>query len=102
MLRGWAPRRHLPPPMGGGGGAPGIAGAVAAFDPALVLVVLSGSQLIAAGAAAGLAVLDEAFADRRYQADGLLVSRETSGALVNDPETAAHQSRAITPTLPLR
>jgi 5-oxoprolinase (ATP-hydrolysing) subunit A len=47
------------------------------LDPALVLVGLSGSQLIAAGEAPGLAVLNEAFADRRYQPNGQLVSRET-------------------------
>lgn len=72
-----------------------IARAVAAFDPALVLVGLSGSQLITAGRAAGLAVLDEAFADRRYQINGLLVSRETHGALVTDPEMAAQQALAL-------
>jgi UPF0271 protein len=77
------------------GVAQAIARAVAAFDPALVLVGLSGSQLIAAGRAAGLAVLDEAFADRRYQVNGLLVSRETHGALVTDPEMAAQQALAL-------
>jgi UPF0271 protein len=77
------------------GVARAIARAVAAFDPALVLVGLSGSQLIAAGRGAGLAVLDEAFADRRYQANGLLVSRETHGALVSDPMVAAQQALAL-------
>lgn len=83
------------------GVARAIAQAVAEFDPALVLVGLSGSQLIAAGVVAGLAVLDEAFADRRYQADGPLVSRETSGALVTDPEKAAHQALALAQGLPI-
>lgn len=72
-----------------------IAGAVAAFDPGLQLVGLSGSQLIAAGRAAGLAVLNEGFADRRYQTNGLLVSRETPDALVTDPDMAARQARAF-------
>lgn len=72
-----------------------IAGAVAAFDPGLQLVGLSGSQLIAAGRAAGLAVLNEGFADRRYQTNGLLVSRETPDALVTDPDVAARQARAF-------
>lgn len=75
--------------------AQAIAGAVAALDPALVLVGLAGSRLIAAGQAAGLAVLNEAFADRRYQADGQLVSRETPGALIVDPAAAAEQARAL-------
>ena len=72
-----------------------IARAVAALDPALILVGLSGSQLIGAGQAAGLGVLNEAFADRRYQTDGRLVSPETSGALIVDPQLAAAQAAAL-------
>jgi UPF0271 protein len=75
--------------------AQAIAGAVAALDPGLLLLGLSGSQLIAAGKAAGLAVLNEAFADRRYQDNGQLVSRETPGALINDPDMAARQALAL-------
>ena len=56
---------------------------------------LAGSQLIAAGQAAGLAVLNEAFADRRYQPNGRLVSRETAGALIVDPAAAAAQARVL-------
>lgn len=77
------------------GVAQAIARAVVAIDPALALVGLSGSHLIRAGRAAGLAVLDEAFADRRYQINGLLVSRETHGALLTDPEMAAQQALAL-------
>lgn len=72
-----------------------IAQAVAALDPALILVGLAGSQLIAAGQVAGLAVLNEAFADRRYQTNGRLVSRETTGALIVDPRLAAAQAAAL-------
>lgn len=75
--------------------AAAIARAVAAFDPALALVGLSGSQLIVAGRAAGLPVLNEAFVDRRYQADGQLVSRETAGALLTEPDAAAQQALAF-------
>lgn len=75
--------------------AQAIAGAVAAWDPTLTLVGLSGSRLIAAGQAAGLTVLSEAFADRCYQANGRLVSRETAGALLNDLIMVAHQARAL-------
>lgn len=77
------------------GVAQAIARGVAAVDPALALVGLAGSQLIAAGQAAGLAVLNEAFADRRYLPDGRLVSRETTGALIVDPAAAAEQARAL-------
>jgi UPF0271 protein len=75
--------------------AQAIARAVAALDPALLLVGLAGSRLITAGQAAGLGVLNEAFADRRYQADGRLVSRETAGALITDPDRAADQAVAL-------
>ncbi len=77
------------------GVARAIARAVAALDPSLVLVGLAGSHLIAAGQAAGLAVLNEAFADRRYHPSGRLVSRETAGALIVDPTDAAEQARVL-------
>ena len=72
-----------------------IAQAVAAFDPALIVLGLSGSHLVAAGQAAGLDVLNEAFADRRYQTNGQLVSRETSGALIVEPAAAAAQAEQL-------
>ncbi|MEW6119015.1 MAG: 5-oxoprolinase subunit PxpA [Pseudomonadota bacterium] len=72
-----------------------IAEAVAAFDPALVLLGLSGSRLIEAGRDAGLGVLNEAFADRRYASATTLVSRETAGAVIEDPEAAAAQAWAL-------
>jgi UPF0271 protein len=75
--------------------AQAIAEAVAMFDPDLLLVGLSGSQLIRAGQAAGLTVLNEGFADRRYQVDGQLVSRETEGALLDNPDQAAQQARQL-------
>ena len=75
--------------------AQAIARAVAAFDPSLLLLGLSGSRLIAAGQTAGLAVLNEAFADRRYQSNGQLVSRETRDALLTDPDMAARQALAL-------
>ncbi|MFO7542106.1 MAG: 5-oxoprolinase subunit PxpA [Thiobacillus sp.] len=77
------------------GVARAIVRAVAALDPALVVVGLSGSRLIAAARSAGLNVLNEAFADRLYEASGQLVSRETPGALLTDPELAARQARAL-------
>jgi UPF0271 protein len=83
------------------GVARAIARAVAAFEPALLLVGLSGSRLIAAGEAAGLAVLNEGFADRRYRTNGQLVSRETPGALIADPAEAAAQARVLAEGGPL-
>ncbi len=75
--------------------AAAIARAVAALDPALILIGLSGSCLITAGQAAGLTVFNEAFVDRRYRPDGALVSRETEGAVLTDPEQATHQAKVL-------
>src|SRR5512139_1109874 len=75
--------------------AQAIAGAVVRFDPGLLLIGLAGSRLVAAGEAAGLSVLNEGFADRRYQTDGRLVSRETHGALLTEPDMAAQQALAL-------
>jgi UPF0271 protein len=81
--------------------AKAVARAVAAFDPRLELLGLSGSQLVVAGQAAGQAVLNEAFADRRYQANGRLVSRETEGALITDPDMAAQQACVLAQGAPV-
>ena len=75
--------------------AAAIAQAVVEWDASLILLGLSCSRLIEAGRAAGLTVMLEVFADRRYQADGQLVSRETPGALITDPEIAAEQAYAL-------
>lgn len=66
--------------------ADAIADAVAAFDPALPLVVLSGSVMADAGRDAGLDVVAEVFADRAFDADGTLVSRQRPGAVIHEPE----------------
>ena len=81
--------------------AAAVAAAVAGIDAGLALVGLAGSRLIAAGQAAGLAVLNEGFADRRYDAAGHLVSRETPGAVLHDPEAAAAQARLLAAGRPL-
>lgn len=75
--------------------AAAVAAAVAAFDGRLALVGLAGSRLIEAGRAAGLAVLNEGFADRRYDPAGRLVSRETPGAILHEPDAAAAQARLL-------
>lgn len=73
--------------------ADAIARAVAAFDPALILLGLPGSQLLAAGERAGLRVAAEVFADRAYEPDGSLASRRKPGAVIHD--TAAVVERAV-------
>jgi UPF0271 protein len=71
--------------------AEAIAEAVRRVDAALVLVGLAGSELVRAGAAAGLATAAEAFADRRYRQDGTLVPRREPGAMIGDAAEAVGQ-----------
>ncbi len=47
------------------------------------------------GRAAGLRIVGEAFADRRYEADGSLRHRRYPDALITDPEKAADQAIGI-------
>ena len=63
--------------------ADAIARAVRAVDPALVLFGLSGSHLVRAAEAHGLAAAAEVFADRQYLADGALVPRARPDAMVH-------------------
>ena len=72
-----------------------VAQAVRDFDPRLILFGLAGSALIEAGRALGLTVAREAFADRRYQADGSLTPRDQPGALINDVDAAVAQALRI-------
>lgn len=64
--------------------AEAIARAVRTVDASLTLVGLAGSQLITAGRDAGLRTASEVFADRGYGADGRLLARGQTGALIDD------------------
>lgn len=66
--------------------ADAIARGVASVDARLILFGLPESELVAAGAAAGLRTAREAFADRAYRPDGTLVPRTEPGAVIHDPE----------------
>ncbi|CAE1143582.1 5-oxoprolinase subunit PxpA [Serratia sp. Tan611] len=72
--------------------ADAIARAVKDVDPALRLVGLAGSELIRAGERLGLTTRQEVFADRGYLADGTLVPRGQSGALIEDEQQALQQT----------
>lgn len=80
----------------GGAEFPDVARAIAEgvrrFRPSLVLMGAAGSMLIEAGREAGLAVAEEAVADRRYRGDGSLVPRGEPRALITDPDEAAEQA----------
>ena len=57
-------------------------------DPGLALVCSNTSEMAAAARGTGTAVVREAFADRRYNADGSLVSRSAAGSLLTVEEAA--------------
>jgi UPF0271 protein len=73
--------------------ADAVARAVAAFDRALILFGLPGSELLAAGRANGLRVAAEGFADRAYEPDGSLSPRGKAGAVIHDADVVV--ARAI-------
>lgn len=75
--------------------AEAVIAAVRAFDPNLRLVGRAGSAMADAAAALGHPFTPEAFADRRYRADGSLLPRSQPDALLTDPEEVARQVRSL-------
>ncbi|MGQ0607105.1 MAG: LamB/YcsF family protein [Chloroflexota bacterium] len=76
--------------------AAAIARATAKFSRDLALVGLASSQAMASAAdEAGLRFVPEAFADRRYLADGSLQPRSDPGSVLHDPQEAAAQAVSI-------
>jgi UPF0271 protein len=72
-----------------------IAQAVRSYRGDLVLVGLAGSAQLEAARQVGLHAAGEAFADRRYLADGSLMPRSRPGAVLHDPAAAAEQAARI-------
>jgi len=75
--------------------AQAIADAVARWRSDVVLVGLAGSPMLEVFKKLGFAVAAEAFADRRYEADGTLRSRKFDDALIRDPEEAGRQALSM-------
>jgi UPF0271 protein len=75
--------------------AAAIARGVARLRRDLVLVGLAGSRMLEVFHYHGFTVFAEAFADRRYEADGTLRSRRFDDALIRDPDEAAEQALRI-------
>ncbi|KQL35748.1 5-oxoprolinase subunit PxpA [Psychrobacillus sp. FJAT-21963] len=71
--------------------AKAIAQAVYDVSPSLVLFGLANSELTAAGEKVGLRTAHEVFADRTYQSDGSLTSRQQSNALIIDTNESIAQ-----------
>ena len=66
----------------------GICQAIYDFDPKLILLGLSGSQMINAGRDIGLKCANEFFADRAYEDDGSLRARSKEGSMITDENEA--------------
>ena len=62
--------------------------AVYDFDHDLILLGLTGSELIHASEAVGLKHANEFFADRAYEEDGSLVARSKDGSMITDEAEA--------------
>jgi len=75
--------------------AEAIARGVARWSRDVVMLGLAGSPMLEVFREAGFAVAAEAFADRRYEADGSLRSRKFSDALIRDPEKVGAQALRI-------
>ncbi len=75
--------------------ATAIARGLGAWRDRIVLIGLAESEMLATWRRAGFRVAGEAFADRRYEPDGSLRSRQHADALILDPAAAAEQAIAI-------
>jgi UPF0271 protein len=75
--------------------ADAIATAVRDYDPGLILYGLAGSALTQAGTMRGLRVVQEAFAERRYEADAALTPRSRADASIEHSTEAATQVIAL-------
>ena len=75
--------------------ADAVARAVRDVDKDMILIGLAGSELIRAAEAEGIRAAHEAFADRRYEPDGSLMSRREADAVIHDVGVAVAQAVRI-------
>jgi UPF0271 protein len=71
--------------------AAAICEAIHDVDDSLVLLALSGSEMLRAAKDCGISSASEVFADRAYESDGTLVSRSHKGAVIEEKEAAVKQ-----------
>ena len=72
-----------------------VVAAVVAYDSSLPVLGLPGSVFLEEAREAGLEIVAEAFADRAYTAEGTLVPRTESGAVLQDPTLVAERVRRM-------
>lgn len=68
--------------------AKGICEAIYEYDKSIIVMALSGGELIRAAKDMGLRAASEVFADRAYEEDGSLVNRRKEGAMITDEDEA--------------
>lgn len=67
--------------------AVGVFAAIQAMDPQMAVMALDNSQQVRAARAVGMNLIREAYADRAYTSEGLLVPRAQEGAVIHDADT---------------
>ena len=72
-----------------------IIDAIHSIDPQLALMGLAGSVVEMMAKEQQIPFIAEAFADRKYTADGRLQSRQMEGAVIHDPQQSAAQVLSI-------
>lgn len=72
-----------------------LVGAIAAFDPRIVISTSPGTMIMRAAQRHGLASIGIFCADRSYRADGKLVSRSHPDAVLRDPAEVARRIRVF-------
>lgn len=65
-----------------------IVAAIKDFDDSIILLALSGSEMIESAKRAGIKYASEVFADRAYEADGTLRARKLEGSMITDEKEA--------------
>ena len=75
--------------------AEAVVAAVRDADPGLAVLGLPGSRLLRLAEAAGLRSVTEAFADRAYTPEGMLVPRNRRGAVLHDADQIAARCVAL-------
>ncbi|WP_224702255.1 5-oxoprolinase subunit PxpA [Devosia aquimaris] len=71
--------------------AVGIFATIQAMDARMAALALDNSQQVRAARAVGMPLIREAYADRAYTAQGLLVPRSEAGAVIHDADAVVAQ-----------
>ncbi|MGM4986044.1 MULTISPECIES: LamB/YcsF family protein [Rhizobium] len=69
--------------------------AIKTVDPTLVFITLPYSETMKAAERAGLRVACEVYADRTYDDNGMLTSRQMEGSVIHDPQQSVDQTLSM-------